>query len=294
MSTTTNSGKSNTFDSQLFNMTTIIECGVAGAMKSQGSGFFYNQIAPPDPTIKGGQWRRIDATWLITNRHVALPRVNDTETLPDYFIFNLRRIVDDKIEWVPITLSKDDLCKRIRLHPNPIVDVVAIDINDFIKSLPTQDPSVIPYCPLSNDNLPSTSPIPIEITSDLIVASYPRGFYDNLNKFPIVKSGIVASAWNYPFNGKPLFLIDAQLFPGSSGGLVISKPTNIAMIDGNLSHNKTKQFVLLGVYSGEPIYQSRPIEYDGITIIKRESYGLGHVWYSYLIPEIIEAGILLQ
>ena len=66
-----------------------------------------------------------------------------------------------------------------------------------------------------------------------------------------MKSGIIASAWGYNFNGLPIFQIDAQLFPGSSGGLVISKPTNIAMIDGNLKYNKIKQFVFLGVYSGE-------------------------------------------
>jgi hypothetical protein len=48
-----------------------------------------------------------------------------------------------------------------------------------------------------------------------------------------------------------MFQIDSQLFPGSSGGLVISKPVNIAVIDGELKYNQSKQFVFLGVYSGE-------------------------------------------
>jgi hypothetical protein len=74
----------------------------------------------------------------------------------------------------------------------------------------------------------------------------------------------------------------------------VPKPTNFAMIDGKPMHNNTKQFVLLGVYSGEPIYQSNPIDLDELTVIKKESYGLGNVWYSYLIPEIIDSGIMLQ
>ncbi len=95
----------------------------------------------------------------------------------------------------------------------------------------------------------------------------------------------------YNFNGLPIFQIDAQLFPGSSGGLVISKPTNIAMIDGNLKYNKIKQFVFLGVYSGEfKWYENIDI---GGNIIRMggNSYGLGNVWYSYLIPEIISDGV---
>jgi hypothetical protein len=289
--------KTPTFDSQLFGMTTIIECGINNAIKSQGSGFFYNKISPVDPNIKGGQWRKIEGIWLITNRHVALLKINDKENLPDYLTFNLREIINEQVvEWLPITLSKDEIIKRLKLHPNPSVDIVAIDINDLATDIQIKNPNrkiILPFS-LSNDNLPNVSPLQIEVTNDIVVASYPRGFYDSINKFPIVKSGIVASAWNSSFNGLPLFLIDAKLFPGSSGGLVISKPTNFAMIDGKPMHSLSKQFVLLGVYSGEPIYQSNPIDLDGLTVIKKESYGLGNVWYSYLIPEIIDNGVMIQ
>lgn len=143
---------------------------------------------------------------------------------------------------------------------------------------------------LSNLNLPENQPMQIEVASDIIVASYPKGFYDSENKFPIVKSGIVASAWGCYFNGLPIFQIDAQLFPGSSGGLVISKPTNTAMIDGTLKMSQTKQFVLLGVYSGEYTWD-REIVVDGKKCTINSSYGLGNVWYSHLIPEIITNGV---
>ena len=282
------------FDKDLYGLTTLIECGTA-QFKSQGSGFYYNEISPKDPNIDGGQWREIKGIYLITNRHVALPKINECEVLPDYFVFNLREVVDDKVEWVPITLSQEQLKQRLLLHNNNDVDVVAIKVDDVIIDLVSHnsDRSFIIGGSLSNDNLPINSPIKIDVTSDIIVASYPRGFYDITNKFPIVKSGIISSGWGLQFNSMPVFLIDAQLFPGSSGGLVISKPTNIAMINGQLMHSKEKQFVFLGVYSGEPVQQCAPFDIGDMTIIRKNSYGLGTVWYSNLISDIISNGIHL-
>ena len=97
-----------TFDRELYGLTTLIECGTA-QFKSQGSGFYYNVMSPKDPNIDGGQWRKIEGTYLITNRHVALPKLNECEILPDYFVFNLREIIRDKVEWVPISLNKEQL-----------------------------------------------------------------------------------------------------------------------------------------------------------------------------------------
>lgn len=280
------------FDKNLYGLTTLIECGIA-QLKSQGSGFYYNDISPKDPNISGAQWRRVKGNYLITNRHVALQRINECEKLPDYFTFNLREVINDKVEWVPILLTSEQLKQRLLLHPNNNIDVVAIRVDDLIIDLVKHSPDrkFIIGGSLSNDNLPINSPINIDVTSDIIVASYPRGFYDEANKFPIVKSGIISSGWGLNFNDKPTFLIDAQLFPGSSGGLVISKPTNIATIDGKLMHCQEKQFVFLGVYSGEPVQQFVPLDIGDMTIIRKNSYGLGIVWYSNLIPEILSNGI---
>ena len=282
------------FDKDLYGLTTLIECGTT-KFKSQGSGFYYNEISPKDSNVDGGQWREIRGTYLITNRHVALPKINECEVLPDHFVFNLREVINDKVEWVPIILNQEQLKQRLLLHNNNDVDVVAIKVDDVIIELVSHntDRKFIIGGSLSNDNLPINSPIEIDVASDIIVASYPRGYYDIANKFPIVKSGIISSGWGLHFNNMPTFLIDAQLFPGSSGGLVISKPTNIAMIDGQLMHSEKKQFVFLGVYSGEPVQQCAPFDLGDMTIIRKNSYGLGTVWYSSLISEIISNGVHL-
>lgn len=49
---------------------------------------------------------------------------------------------------------------------------------------------------------------------------YPNGLYDDKNKSPIIRQGITATPiWNN-FKGNEVFLIDAGVFPGSSGSPV--------------------------------------------------------------------------
>ena len=287
------------FEKQLFSITTLIQTELIKegvCYTGQASGFFYNKTSPTDPNNKGPQWHKLESYWLITNRHVALNKIDGKEYLPDKFVFSIRQNINGTILWKPIVLNKEQLRSALKLHENDIVDVVAIDISpyiqQFIEEIAQKQGTNNYFLPvgLSNSNLPENQPITIDVTSDIIVASYPKGFYDKVNKFPIVKSGIVASAWNFNFNGLPIFQIDAQLFPGSSGGLVISKPINIAMINGELKYSKSKQFVFLGVYSGEFKWDEE-VEIAGDKHTFKNSYGLGNVWYSYLVPEIINDGV---
>ena len=66
---------------------------------------------------------------------------------------------------------------------------------------------------------------------------------------PIVKSEIIASMWKGMFNDKPYFLIDAKLFPGSSGSIVISKPIGTVIENGKFYVANAKQFAFLRVFS---------------------------------------------
>lgn len=289
----------NNFERQLFALTTILhsELNINGVKYTfRASGFYYTETSTGDQLVQGPHWEKIEKHWLITNKHVLFPKTDGkNESFIDSLTFNLRQIVNGKIEWIPIVLNKKQLSEQTLLHNNAIVDVVAIDVTKQIsdvvmKSIKSGNKSIIIPSALTNKNLPENQPLTIDVTTDIIVASYPKGFYDEFNKFPIVKSGIVASGWGFHFNGDPLFEIDAQLFPGSSGGLVISKPTNIAMINGSLSFAQDKQFVLLGIYSGEYFWKEKIKMSDGHEETIERSYGLGNVWYSYLIPEIIKNG----
>ncbi len=286
---------------QILEMTTIVSCQSSKYnYSSQGSGFFYTELAkePTGPINEEKQlgWYQVMGTWLVTNRHVVFPRIDDPitgqkkETVPDSFTFNFKEIVGDEIKWIPVTLTQNELLKRSLLHSDNSVDVVAIMVDDLATSLLVSNahPNMISTGKVTDRDLPSASPLIIEATSDVVICSYPHGFYDTVNKYPIVKSGIIASSWGKPFNGTRTFLVDANLFPGSSGGLVLSKPTDIARINGKVMHSEFKQYVFLGVYSGQYNYIGK--NPDGS--LKVESYGLGIVWYSDLVHEIVNGSRL--
>ncbi len=286
---------------QILEMTTIVNCQSAKYnYNSQGSGFFYTELAkePTGPINEEKQlgWYQVMGTWLVTNRHVVFPRIDGAspaqkiETVPDSFTFNFKEVVGDEIKWIPVTLNQSDLLKRTMLHSDDSVDAVAIKVDDLATALMVSKahPNMISIGKVTDRDLPSASPLTIEATSDVVICSYPHGFYDRVNKYPIVKSGIIASSWGKPFNGTRTFLVDANLFPGSSGGLVLSKPTDIARINGKVMHSDFKHYVFLGVYSGQYNYvETNP---DGTT--KVESYGLGIVWYSDLVREIVNGSRL--
>ena len=285
------------FESQLFSITTIILTKyVSHGMQCCGnaSGFYYDEVEPENHEAGKPHWVKFDKHWLITNKHVVHSD-ESYSTLVDEMTFCLREQTNNGIEWIPITITKDELKSILRIHKNPIVDVVALDVTEYIGDIirKRKGKGLMLPTALTNENLPDNQPLTIDVTSDIVVASYPKGFYDKFNKFPIVKSGIIASAWGFSFNGAPMFQIDAQLFPGSSGGLVISKPTNIAMIDQQIKYSKIKQFVFLGIYSGEYLWQEK-LTVDGKAVEVNRSYGLGNVWYSSLVPEIINAGNVVE
>ncbi len=291
------------FDAKLFPMTSLVltHFTVNGhAYSGNASGFFYSVQTPTKPGTDEPQWVRIDGYWFVTNKHVVFPKEEGIVVLVDQFVFHLRKVFNDgRIEWLPIKLDQSTLKSKLKLHSNPEVDVVAIDVTDEVKAITHStigkelDYEIGIPATLSNRDLPDGKPIEIGVGSDIVVASYPKNYYDDVNKYPIVKSGIISSAWKLYFRGLPCFLIDAQLFPGSSGGVVLSKPTNWGLRNGRPIYSEESQFVLLGVYSGEPQFEDKiklndkPLYVDGDEAKIRRSFGLGIVWYASLIDEII-------
>jgi S1-C subfamily serine protease len=264
------------------------------SIQSSASGFFFQQLAPADleKTKSGqGQWRMVEGLWLVTNRHVVIQE----RQLASSITFRHRKIGANGFEWVPITLSGEDLKQRCSFHQDDDVDVAVVNVQDLMSKamypVPA-DEKAMAYSAVSEDDFPGANKITVEVGDDVLVVGYPRGFYDEFSKFPIVKSGIIASSWGMPFSGRPFFLIDAKLFPGSSGSVVISKPIGFLVENKQiLQHSSgSKQFAFLGIFSGEPFRQSRPIETDNFTIISKEGYNVGVVWYYHLVTDIIKNG----
>jgi len=221
-----------TVDDTFHGITTLVTASTPHG-QVQASGFYYQKLAPADPT-KGPRWRAVEKTWLVTNRHVALPQINGQETVPEAFAFHLRRIDGNILRWESVSLTRDDFLRRARFHRDSDVDVCVIEVLDLItERISRGDAKYQVWYAVHEEQLPGKNTITVEVADDAVVIGYPRGFYDQVHLYPIVKSGILASRWGAPFQGKPCFLIDAKLFPGSSGSIVVSKPQQVAVVGGH-------------------------------------------------------------
>lgn len=277
-------------DDTLHGISTPLQTNVRG-QAFQATGFYYQELAAPDPNKSGYYWREVKETWIVSNRHVFLPKIEGNESIPDSFTFLMRKIVGNALQWDTITLSHDDLEKRLRLHRDSTIDIAVLHISDLLRERIVDDKNYMSWSAVSADDLPQNCGIPVQVADDVIVIGYPRGFYDTHNLFPIVKSGMVASRWGMHFKSEPVFLIDAKLFPGSSGSIVLSKPITSVVADGPIAGSKEAHFAFLGVYSGEPYLQEKPIEFDDITITRKYSFNLGAVWYAELVVDVVNKGV---
>src|SRR6266849_6153526 len=80
----------------LSRLTTPIEVQFEGAQTSSGTGFFFQVLAPPDPSKPEPQWRAIQAVFVITNRHVVSP---ERFAAWKKLTFFLRRLNGSAVEW---------------------------------------------------------------------------------------------------------------------------------------------------------------------------------------------------
>lgn len=199
--------------------------------------------------------------YLITNRHVVI--YEKEGRYPDHLKFYIHMSKDNPKLTKDITIPLYGDEKKLWLEhidndpsdDKKIIDVAAIDVHK----------ELIDYY----DHIECWSTKNTQITLESVFNSfinvsligYPLGFYDKENMLPINRSGTLASMYGQNFNDRPRFLVDIITHKGCSGA-----PVYLAMGDG-----KHLWGDLLGVLSGT----------EG-------QLNLGYVWYSYLIPQIIE------
>ena len=277
---------------QLNNISTIIHAEATGA-NTQGTGFFYSRLDPPQR--EGPQYRRINDMWVVTNRHVLLPRFADQEIPPNRIALHFRKVNEvNQLVWDPLSIETAAIHFLAKFHPDPSVDVALINIAEAFTTRVQNGPGYLPPYFLNSEKFAEKIGIEVSVSSDVLVVGYPRGFYDDVNLFPIVKSGIIASRWKTGFKGKPYFLIDAKLFPGSSGSVVITKPADFVIRNGQIFTSTEKHFAFLGIYSGEPRLQEQPVTIGDLTVTQSSGFDLGIVWYAELVEQIIDDGVSLD
>ena len=200
--------KIETVAEQLLFATLRIEATRHGKPNSVGTGFIVGHEWTDD---KGGPF-------LVTNRHV----IEETET--GHLAFTLAK--QDGDNSVPqigqsTSISLEQNAWKWTVHPSADVDLAVLPLapvvnhlsgtgnEPFYKSIPTR---IIPDVEVVED---------FDAVEEVLFVGYPSGIYDRTNNLPIARRGTTATHPSIDYDGRAMFLIDASVFPGSSGSPVL-------------------------------------------------------------------------
>lgn len=211
---------------------------------SVGTGFFYMQDG---------------RLYLVTNKHVI------KDVIDGKFVMLEGQIEGGKKtpllgKGIELSFSEGNFFG----HPNPDVDVAIMNVSKFINE--KQNSGLIPFWKnITIDHCPSQEDLDKYIgpMEDVIFIGYPSGVWDSKNILPITRRGMTATPCYINFEGDEKFLIDASVFPGSSGSPVfIYYSGGFPDKEGNLYSGNRFNFIgiIARVYHRTEIGEIKAIE----------------------------------
>ncbi len=242
-----------------------------------GTGFYCNLPKKDDPNIT--------YPYIVTCKHVIENAIegrifvhkekNGSASLGDFL--NIE-IVDFAKQWIK----------------NENYDIAIFPIADMLKQYQKLDKKI--FCRFIDAN---TTPYnqnidKIDAVEDVLFIGYPNDIYDTKNLLPIVRKGITATPISLDFEGEPKFLIDASIFPGSSGSpVVICNIGSFLDKGGHLSAGNRVYFlglvcsVYFSTQENEIIERVIPTN-KKLSVSTTQMIDLGVVYKSSIIQNMIE------
>ena len=135
----------------------------------------------------------------------------------------------------------------------------------------------------------------VDAIEEVVFIGYPIGIWDTKNLLPVVRNGITASPITIDFRGEPQFLVDASIFPGSSGSPVfLYNPGIYADKSGGTVVGTRLYFlgVIASVFFQEDVNEIRIRSIPTLDVpvaVSRQMIDLGVVFKASVIIEVIEA-----
>ena len=259
----------NNVQEQLLFTTLRIEClNASDTVYSIGTGFLLQR------RIAENAYK----VYLVSNKHVLsnAESINITFTISQNGSPDIGNIIK-----IPIKNSKS----MVVGHPNPKVDVAVLECTGLFNMFPNK----LYFKAASYDMLADFSEEELTVAENVYFVGYPDNRYDAQNNLPLIRTGLIASHPKYNYNGDPVFIIDAQVFPGSSGSPVYIDLTYENFKNGQIVLGERK-IKLLGIVAQTMIrnnqLQAVP---TSSTYVTQEVLGLGIVFKSTTIKELIDS-----
>jgi len=170
-------------------------------------------------------------------------------------------------------LQANDFSGLYSEHPDPDVDLACLNISTI-----TRPEHQIFYKVIKPDMFAEFQEDDLLPGNDVWFIGYPENRYDITHNLPILRRGYIASIPKVDFNGRKQMVIDAQVFPGSSGSPVFT------VLGSN--------YKLIGVITETMIrHQKLQTIPTGVSAGIEQVLGLGIVLKATLVKELIDTVI---
>lgn len=200
----------------------------------QGTCFFFSYLLDD---------KKNHIDFLVTNKHV----IQDCE---DFRLIFKRNEPDKPFLGNPQKIFLPDFGKYWIKHPDDTIDLAVLTFSQIINMLKEKGRE-LHYSFTIQYQIPSIKWIDenLDAVEDVFFVGYPMGLQDEANILPVFRKGITATPVYIDFNNTPTFLIDASVFPGSSGSPVFVLK-NKGEITKNGTEIKERILLILGVLAG--------------------------------------------
>lgn len=157
-----------------------------------------------------------DYLFVVTNKHV----VEGARTGRMFFTRAQEGQPRPRIgERYDLTIS--DFSRAWTGHPDSQIDVAAMPLVPLLQHINDQGVAVF-FKSIPSSMVPTDTVLQeLDALEEVVFVGYPNGIYDRRNLLPIMRRGTTATPVYVDYEGAPTFLIDASVFPGSSGSPVL-------------------------------------------------------------------------
>lgn len=230
-----------TLAEQIFFVTAHIS-GTDGANTWTGTGFVYAVEA------QSAAGQRGSAHFLVTNKHVL---ANANEVL-----VQMVRAANDNRPLPGATSCRitDFSADAWAGHPDPEVDVAVMPLSALFNDMDRRGAPPFFRALTPEIALKRAQEKELDALEEVVFIGYPNGLYDTANFTPVARRGTTATPVGLDYRGSPAFLVDASVFPGSSGSPVLILNTGgYAPKTGGLAVGS--RAILLGVLAAVHVRQ---------------------------------------
>jgi len=180
-------------------------------------------------------------------------------------------------------------------HPDANIDITVTCLLPFFNEVKSRSESIylktIPASLVPEDDILEE----LDAIEEVVFIGYPEGIYDEANFLPVFRKGITASSVKIDFQGEPKFLIDAHIFPGSSGSPVylysigsrIRRDGVIELAGVHIHFLGVLSSVFLHTERGRIFVETIPTNISG-EFLTSQMIGLGIVFKAKAIMETIQ------